>query len=85
MGKIKWSYLVQRFTRSTCSSTEYSNHHVIPDHLDGATGDEEKGVQDISVMNQGVSGRSVHRFEPHGQRPQAGLAAPVEGLAVLEQ
>ena len=50
----------------TQSITEYGYHHVVPHHLDGAAGDEEEGVQDVSVMDQDVPGGSVDRFEPHG-------------------
>ena len=72
--KIKLQYLVSWFFSThhfvtqtrTQSITEYGYHHVVPDHLDGAAGDEEEGVQDVSVMDQDVSGGSVDSFEPHG-------------------
>lgn len=36
-------------------------------------------------MDENVPGRSVDRLEPHGQSTQAGLAASMESVAVLQK
>lgn len=51
--------------------------------MNGTTRDEEQRVQDVSVVDQNISWRSVDCLEPHPQCTQAGLTASVESLDVL--
>lgn len=53
--------------------------------MNGTTRDEEEGVQDVPVVDQNISWRSMDCLEPHTQGAQTGLAASMEGLAVLEK
>lgn len=65
--------------------TQYSHHHVLPEDLYGAPGDEVEGGEHVPAVHQGVSRGGVGGLEAHGQRPQAALVCPAESLAVLQQ
>lgn len=65
--------------------TQYGHHHIVPEDLDGASGDEVKGGENVPAVDQGVTGRGVGGFEAHGESSQAAFVGASKSFAVLQQ
>lgn len=71
--------------RACLPLTQYGHHHVVPQDLDGASGNEVKGSEDVPAVDQSVTGRGVGGFEAHGEGSQATFVGATESFAVLQQ
>lgn len=68
-----------------CRLTQYGHHHVVPEDLDGTSGDEVQRGQDVSTVDQSVTRRGVGCLETHGQSSQAAFVGSSKGFTVLQQ
>lgn len=63
--------------------TQDSYHNVLFQYLNGTTGQEVESRENISTVNQSVSGRCMSGLEAHGQGPQASFCGSLESFAVV--
>jgi len=65
--------------------TEYGHHHIVPEDLDRASGNEVDSAENVPTVDQSVTRWSVGVLESHCQSPQTAFAGTSESFAVLEQ
>ena len=64
---------------------EDSEHCIILHYLNGASGDEVERHENISLVDQSISWRSVSSFELHGQSSQTPGRGSLECWTIIEQ
>lgn len=72
-------------TETDLSLTKYGHHHIVPEDLNGAPGNEIEGSENVPAVDQSVTRRGVGGLEVHGESSQAAFAGASKRFAVLQQ